>query len=389
MTHRRTLLAAGLALPHLANAQARVIRIGITLPLSGTYASEGVQYQNGIRLFQSLHGTTVAGRPVEVLIRDDQGIAGDLARRLLQEMIARERVDMVSGFSFTPTALSSATLVTQARKPAIIMNAATSIVTERSPYFVRVSWTLPQAAATIGAWAARNGHKRVFSLVSDYAPGLDAETWFKRSFTAAGGEVIGESRMPLTSLEYAPYLQRVLDARPEAVFAFLPGGDVSAAFLRSWRERGLARAGIQMLATGDVVEDDILTTLGEAASGVISVHHYSSTHDSDDNRAFVAAYHGMFGAALRPNFRAVQSYDGMAAMYRALELRGGDTDPDALMEQFKGMRVRSPRGEFLIEADTRDITQTMYIRRTEQVGGQWVNTEFEAVANVRDPGKTP
>lgn len=377
-------LGAGPAL-----AQSRPpFKIGMTLPLSGPYAVEGKQTEDGARFYLREMGATFAGRSVELIVRDDQGPAGgDLGRRLMQEMIVGSGVDVLAGFSFTPTALSVATLITQAKKPAVIMNAATSIITERSPYFVRVSWTLAQSAATIGDWAAKNGIRRVFSLVSDFAPGHDAETHFKAAFQRGGGEVVGEIRMPITTMEFAPFLQRVRDARPDAVFAFLPGGDSATSFMRATRERGLREAGIRLLVTGDVVEESALQILGETADGTISAHHYSMVHDSPANRRFVEAFRAANGATALVNYRTVAAWDGMAAIRAAVEANDGNSDGDRMMERFKGMQIDSPRGRILIERDTRDITQSVYIRRTERRGNEWVNAEIETYPNVRDPGK--
>ena len=373
--------------PNIARGATGPVKIGITLPLSGLFADQGLQCFNGIKLFQKVRGTTAAGRPVETIIKDDQGAGGDLARRLMVEMVSNDRVDFLAGFSFTQNALGAVSLINEAKKPAVIMNAATSIITERSPYFVRVSWTLPQSASILATWAAKAGLKKVFSVVSDYAPGVDAETSFKTAFAAGGGEMVGSLRTPMSSLEYAPFLLRVKEAKPDAVFAFLPGGDVASSFMKSFKEKGLPEDGIKLLCTGDVVEDQALPVLGSAADGTISAHHYSTTHDSPENKAFLKAHLDMFGPATRPNFRAVQGYDGMAAIYQALEGTQGDTDPDKIMSQFKGMRLTSARGPIYIEPSTRDITQTVYIRKTEQRGGEWNNYEIAAFPDVKDPGK--
>ena len=364
--------------------------IGVVLPLSGTFANEGHQYENGVAVYQKLHGTTVAGLPVELVVRDDQGPgSGDLSRRLTQELIVREKADAIIGYSFTPNAMSTASLLNEAKKPAIIVNAATSIITEKSPYFARVSWTLPQSAATLGDWAAKNGIKTAYTIVSDYAPGIDAETWFKRAFTAAGGEIVGEVRTPVTSMEYAPYLQRVIETKPDAVFAFNPGGDVSVAFMKAVQERDLASTGIKLLVTGDVVEDNSLPLIGDALEGVVSAHHYQGGLDTPENKAFVAAYKEMFGADAIPNFRAVQAYDAMDVLYKAVEKTDGDLDADALLAAIKGMKIDSPRGPITIDADTRDVVQNVYLRRGEKVDGHWQNVQFDVYEAVADPGKTP
>ncbi len=381
-------LATGLS-PAAAPAADGKLIVGVILPLSGTFANEGRQYEQGIAAYQKLNGKTVAGQPVEIVTRDDQGPgSGDLARRLTQELILREKADVIIGYSFTPNAMSAASLLAEAKRPAIIVNAATSIITERSPYFVRVSWTLPQSAATLGDWAAKNGIKTVYTMVSDYAPGIDAETWFKKAFIAGGGQVVGEVRTPVTSMEYAPYLQRVIEAKPDALFAFNPGGDVSVAFMKAARERNLAGAGIKLLVTGDVVEDNSLSLIGEGLDGVISAHHYQSGIASAENERFIKAYKEVAGAEAIPNFRAVQAYDAMDLLYKAVAKSGGKTDAASLLEAMKGITLASPRGTITIDPQTRDVVQDVYIRRGEKVDGRWQNRTFETYKAVADPGKT-
>jgi branched-chain amino acid transport system substrate-binding protein len=283
--------------------------------------------------------------------------------------------------------MSSATLLTEAKKPAVIINAATSVITERSPYFVRVSFTLPQLAATLGTWAAKNNIKTAFTIVSDYAPGIDAETWFKKAFGDGGGNVIGSVRTGVSDMEYAPYLQRATDAKPDAIFAFNPGGDVAVAFMKEAEKRGIKKSGIKLIVTGDVVEDQSVPLFGEAIEDVVSVHHYQVGLANAENVAFVRKYKEMFGAKAIPNFRAVQGYDGMALIARAVEKTGGKLDADQLMAAFKGLTLQSPRGSFTIDPETRDIIQTMYIRRGAKKDGEWQNVEFEAVKDVKDPAK--
>lgn len=372
-----------------ADAANGKLTIGLVLPLSGPFANEGRQYENGIKVFQKLHGNKVAGLPVEIITRDDQGPAhGNLTRRLSQELILRSKADVIMGFSFTPNAMATATLLTEAKKPGIIINAATSVITERSPYFVRVAWTLPQAAATLGEWAAKNGIKTAYTIVSDYAPGLDAEKWFKKAFVAGGGKIVGSVRTPLAAMEYGPYLQRVLEAKPNAVFAFNPGGDVSVAFMKQAHQANLAGAGIKLLVTGDVVEDNSLHLIGSGLDGVISAHQYQIGLKNPENERFVKTYKELFGADAIPNFRAVQAYDGMNLLYKAVEKTGGKVDAAALMKAFKGEKLASPRGPIEIDPATRDVIQNIYIRKGEKVDGHWQNVEFDVYKNVKDPGKT-
>lgn len=388
---RRALVAA-LALLPLAAAPAPAadgkLTIGVVLPLSGVFANEGEQYQNGIKTWQALHGDKVGNLKIEVVTRDDQGPgSGDLSRRLTQELIVREKADVILGYSFTPNAMSSATLLTEAKKPAVIINAATSVITERSPYFVRVSFTLPQLAATLGTWAAKNGVKTAYTIVSDYAPGIDAETWFKNTFTAGGGKVVGGVRTGIADMEFAPHLQRASEAKPDAIFAFNPGGDVAVAFMKEVDKRGIKKSGIKMIVTGDVVEDQSVPLFGDAVEDVISVHHYQIGLENPENAAFMKKYKEVAGAKAIPNFRAVQGYDGMALIAAAVQKAGGKLDADSLMAAFKGLTIKSPRGTVTIDPETRDVVQTMYIRRGAKKNGEWQNVEFEQVKDVKDPAK--
>jgi branched-chain amino acid transport system substrate-binding protein len=391
---RRRVLAGGTAMAALtvsgAQAAGGQLTIGCILSLSGTYANQGVQYQNGIKTFQALHGTTVAGLPVSVVYRDDQGPAsGDLSRRLTQELIVRDKANVILGYCFTPNAMSSASLLTEAKVPGVIINAATSVITEKSPYFVRVSFTLPQVSYVFGKYAAEHGVKTVYSIVSDYGPGLDAETWFKKGFESAGGKVIGSARTPVSEMEYAPFLQRAMEAKPDAVFSFDPGGDVSVAFMKEAKKRGLQDAGIKLFVTGDLVEDDNLPLFGDALKDVVSAHIYQTGLKNAANQIFLTKYRELLGQDAIPNFRTVQGYDGMALIYQAVEATKGDLSSDALMKAFKGMTVDSPRGKFTIDPETRDIIETVYVRDGKQVDGKWQNVEIAAYPDVKDPAKDP
>jgi branched-chain amino acid transport system substrate-binding protein len=372
----------------MAEAANGKLTIGLVLPMSGAFADQGQYYENGVRLYQKLHGSTVAGLTVETVLRDDQGPgSGDLARRLTQELIVRNKADVILGYSFTPNAMSAATLLTEAKKPAVIVNAATSIITEKSPYFVRVSFTLPQLAATLGSWAAKNNIKTAYTIVSDYAPGIDAETWFKKSFEAGGGKVIGDARTPVASMEYSPYLQRAMEAKPDAVFAFNPGGDVSVAFMKATKERGLVKSGIKLMVTGDVVDDYMLAAMGDAVDGVISSMHYQVELDNNANAAFLKGYKEMFGANAVPSVRTVQAYDAMALIYKAVEKTNGNLDGDALVTALKGTKLDSPRGPVEIDPATRDVIENIYIRKGEMKDGTWHNIAFDTVEAVKDPAK--
>ena len=363
------------------------IKVGVIAPFSGPFADYGKEIEAGIRAYMKVNGDTVAGRKVEVLVRDTTGPQPDIAKRLAQELAVRDKVDFLAGFGLTPEALAVADIATQTKKPMIVMNAASSVVTTRSPYIVRVSMTLPQITAPIATWAAKNGIKKVFTLVSDYAPGIDSEGAFKKAFTAAGGQVVDSIRVPLRNPEFAPFIQRIKDARPEAVFVFVPAGEQGIAFMKAFQERGLGQAGIKAIATGDITDDHVIDAMGDAALGMITSFHYSAAHDSPENKAFLKAYGEVAGGLGRPNFMAAAGYDGMAAIYEVAKKLGGKIDGDKAVETLKGWKRDSPRGPIRIDPETRDIVQTVYVRKVERVNGHLWNVEFDKFPDVKDPGK--
>jgi branched-chain amino acid transport system substrate-binding protein len=387
MSRRHLALGAGaaLALPALrpAGAQGQAFRIGLILPMTGPFASTGRQIDAAVKTYLRQHGESFGGRRVEILLRDDTGVAPDVTRRLAQELVVRERVKALAGFGLTPLALATAPIATEAKVPMVVMAAATSIIVQRSPFIVRTSFTLPQAAMPMADWSLRNGIQSVVTLVTDYAPGIDAETAFKQRFTAGGGRIPLELRTPLRNPDYAPFLQRVRDASPQALFIFCPSGE-GAALAKQFAERGLAQAGIRLIGTGDVVDDDILNDMGDAVLGAITSHHYSAAHDSAENRAFMEAYRQVAPNA-RPNFMAVGGYDGIHAIAEALKRTNGSEDGERLVAAMKGLSWTSPRGPVTIDANTRDMVQDMYIRRTERRDGQIWNIEFDRIQQVRDP----
>lgn len=376
-------LFAALAAP--APAQ-QTVKIGLIAEFSGPFAEYGKQIENGMKAYMSLHGDSVAGKKIEILERDTTGMAPDVAKRLAQELVTRDQVDFLAGFGLTPNAMAVAPVATQAKKAMIIMNAAASVITTKSPYIVRVSMTIPQVSLPMAQWAARNGVKRVYTLVADYAPGIDAETTFKKGFEEGGGQVIDSARVPPTNLDYGPFIQRIKDAKPDAVFLFLPAGEPGIAFMKSFTERGLAQAGIKVISTGDLTDDGVIDSMGDPTLGVITSAHYSAAHESPENSAFLKAYAAIAGDK-RPNFMAVAGYDGMAAIYEVLTKNNGDTDGDKAIATLKGWKHESPRGPIMIDPDTRDIVQTIYIRRVEKKNSHYYNIEFASFPNVKDPGK--
>ena len=378
-------LAAFALLTGLAGAAMAqdAVKIGLILPMTGPFASTGKQIEAAVKLYVQRNGATVAGRKIEVILKDDGGVA-DTTRRLAQELVVNDKVQFLAGFGLTPLALATAPIATQGKVPMIVMAAATSIITEQSPFIARTSFTLPQVAIGMADWAAKNKIRKVVSLVSDYGPGIDAETAFKGRFTAAGGQMLAELRVPMANPDFAPFLQRVRDAAPDAVFVFVPSG-IGASFAKQFSERGLDKSGIRLIGTGDVTDDDILNRMGDVTLGVITSHHYSAAHPSATNRAFVDAF--TKSAQMRPNFMAVGGYDGMNLIYKALEATKGATGGEALLAAMKGMSWESPRGPVTIDPQTRDIIQNVYIRRVEKTGDQLYNVEFDTIPMVKDPVK--
>lgn len=366
-----------------AHAQ-ETVKIGLIVPMTGGQASTGKQIDNAIKLYMSQKGDSVAGKKIEIILKDD-GALPDNTKRLAQELIVNDKVQIIAGFGVTPAALAAAPLATQAKVPQIVMAAGTSIITERSPYIVRTSFTLAQSSTIIGDWAAKNGIKKVATLTSDYAPGNDALASFKERFAAGGGEVVEEVKVPLTNPDFAPFLQRMKDSKPDAMFVFVPAGQ-GGNFMKQYAERGLDKAGIKVIGPGDVMDDDLLNNMGDAALGAVTAHLYSAAHPSAMNKEFVAAYKKMFNQ--RPGFMAVSGYDGIHLIYEALKKTGGKADGDSLVAAMKGMAWESPRGPISIDPETRDIVQNIYIREVKKVDGELYNIEFATFEKVKDPGKT-
>jgi branched-chain amino acid transport system substrate-binding protein len=380
--------AMGLAFAFAPAAHAQEpVKVGVVAPFSGVAADYGKQMEAGMKAWLKLHGDAVAGRKIQILVRDTGGPNPEVAKRLAQELVTRDKVDFLAGFGFTPEAMAAAPVATESKTPMVVMNAASSVVTTRSPYIVRFSMTLPQVSAPMAQWAAKNGIRKVYTLVADYAPGIDSETAFKSAFTAAGGQVVDSVRVPLRNPEFAPFVQRIKDAKPEAVFMFVPAGEQSIAFMKAFDERGLAKAGIKVIATGDLTDDNVLNTMGDPVVGVITSHHYSVHHDSPENKAFVKAFRDVAGGLARPNFMGVGGYDGMAAIAEVVKRLGGKLDGDKAMEILKTLKLASPRGPIAIDPATRDIVQTVYIRRVQKIGSEYYNVEFDKFPDVKDPGK--
>jgi branched-chain amino acid transport system substrate-binding protein len=330
------------------------------------------------------HNGMIAGRKVVILRRDDTGVAPDTAKRLAQELIVQDNVDFLVGSAFTPNAVAMETVSTQAKKPFCIVNAAGTNIIAKAPYTIRLGVTMPQIAVPLGKWAAKSGIKTVYTVVTDYAPGIDGANAFSQAFTAAGGKIVGEVRVPVETTEFSAYIQRVKDAKPDAVFVFVGSGASPIAFFKTARDAGLAKAGTRVIASGDALQEDALPSMGDEPNGVVSSLNYSAVHDSKLNRDFIAAFHAADSNPMHlPNFQAVAGYDCLAAIDKAMTSIKGSTDPDAIMAAWKGMKFESPRGPIEIDAQTRDITQNMYMRRTEKRGPIYVDDEFATIPDVK------
>ena len=380
---RRPLLVLGLAVLTAPAAMAQdTVKIGLILPMTGQQASTGRQIEAAVKLWQAQNGNKAGGKTVEIVLKDDAAVP-DTTRRLAQELVVNDKVTVLAGFGVTPAAMATAPIATQSKTPMVVMAAGTSAITEASPFIVRTSFTLPQATVPIAEWAAKNGVKKAVSLVADFGPGFDAEKFFDSQFRLNGGEVLEKLRTPLRSPDFAPVLQKVRDLKPDALFVFLPSGQ-GAQFMKQFGERGLDKAGIKLIATGDVTDDDQLNDMGDVALGVINSHHYSAAHPSAANKKFVDAFQA--ANKFRPNFMAVGGYDGMRVIYNALNATKGQGG-EALLNAMKGQLFESPRGQILIDAQTREIVQDIYIRKVERKDGQLWNVEFDVQKAVKDPGK--
>lgn len=378
---------ASLATLGTANAADEPLRIGLIATYSGPYADYGRQFDAGVALYLKEHGGKVAGRTVEIVKKDTGGPAPDVAKRIAQELIVRDKVSILTGLDFSPNAYAVGAIATQAKIPALVMNAASSAITSSSPYVARLSFTVQQVTDPMARWMLKQGVKDAYTVVADYASGVDAETAFKKAFMAGGGKVSGEVRTPMNNPDFSAYVQRIKDAKPQAVFFFFPSGVMPPAFLKVWKERGMEQAGIKLYATGEATDDSYLEATGNAALGLVTSHHYSYAHASPKNQKFVKDFEAEFGTALRPSYFSVTAYDTLAAIDLALTKTSGDASGDKFMAALKGLSFESPRGPVEIDPATRDIVQTVYIRKTERVKNALVNVEFDKFERVKDPAK--
>ena len=366
-----------------ASAQGTV-KIGLIMPYTGQFADTAAQMDNAIKLYVKQKGETVAGKKLEFIRKDTGGVAPEVAKRLAQELVVRDGVDILGGFVLTPNALAAADVSVEAKKFMVVMNAATSIIITKSPYMVRTSVTVPQLQVTFGQWAYKSGIRKVYTMVSDYGPGHDAEAGFQRGFKEAGGEIVGSVRFPVANPDFSAFVQRAKDLNPESIFIWVPGGAQPAAIGKALAERGIDTKKTKILGQGELTEDEARKSLGDAGLGIITVYHYDHNHDSGINKAFVKAFKAEYGGR-NPNIYSIGGWDGIHLIYETLKKTGGKTDGESLINAAKGMKWESPRGPISIDPETRDIVQTVYIRRVEKVGNETRNVEFDKIENVKDP----
>jgi branched-chain amino acid transport system substrate-binding protein len=370
-------------------AFAQTIKIGFITSYSGLNANLGPYMERAVRLYIKQHEKELPpGVKIELLVRDDTGVNPDRARQLAQELVVREKVNLLAGVVFTPNAMSIAPIATEAKVPFVIMNAGTSVITARSPYIVRTSFTLWQSSYPLGQWAAKR-YKTAYTMVSDFGPGHDSEEAFTKGFTEGGGKVVGSVRVPLQNPDFAAYMQRVKDAKPDALKVFIPAGKTATAVMKNFSDLGLDKAGIKLIGPGDITTDEELPNMGDVALGVLTVHHYSAAATRPANKAFVEAWKKEYGANETPNFLSAGSWDGTAMIFEAIKQQKGKLNPDKTMEIFKSWKwADSPRGPISIDPETRDVVHNEYLREVRKVGGQLANVEIETVATaVKDPWK--
>ena len=370
-------------------ALSQTIKIGFISSYSGAAAAQGDQLDKGVKLYMKLNGDKLPpGVKVELITRDDTGPNPDVAKRVAQELIVREKVQFLTGVVWTPNMAAIAPLTTEAKVPFVSMNAAGARIMNNAPYMARVSFTLWQSAYPLGQWAAKK-YKRAYTAVSDFAPGHEAEEGFIKGFKEGGGEIVGSLRVPLANPDFVPFMQRIKDAKPEVVFGFNPAGKAATGMMKAYADLDLAKAGIKYIGTGDIVTDDELPNMGDVALGVTTVHHYSANSDRPANKAFVAAYKKEYGENLNPSFIAVGAWDGMDAIFHAIREQGGKVDPDKTMEALKKWRnPNSPRGMVSIDPETRDVINPEYLREVRKVGGKLANVELETLSTgLKDPMK--
>jgi branched-chain amino acid transport system substrate-binding protein len=354
-----------------------VIKVGIIGTMSGPYALFGQNFKYGIDAWVAEHGSKVGEHQVEFIYRDEESPNPAKSKALAQELIVKEKVQYIAGLYFTPDALAVAPLLEEAKVPMVVMNAATSAIVEKSPYIVRTSFTMWQNAVPAAKVAKSAGAKRVAIAVSDYGPGIDAETAFKTTFAAEGGSVVETIRMPLSTTDFGPIMQRIKDSNADMIFTFLPAGPPTLGFVKAYIDNGLKASGVKFLSTGDLVTEPDLPNIGDSGVGILSTYHYAASHDSAENKAFLA---DMVKAGAKPDditMASVAAYDGARLIYKMIEATNGQKDPEKALAAVKGMTWVSPRGPVSVDPATRHIRQNVYLRELVKQDGKFLNKELQ------------
>ena len=373
-----TIMAASLCMTAAAEEK---IKIGFVAPMSGPFALYGQGFHHSMQAYMANYGDTVAGKKVEIIVRDNATNTPENAKRLAQELVSRDGVDFLAGFALSPDALAVASLATQAKKPTIVMLAASTGLTAKSPYLTRVSYSNAQTSATMAKWAYKNGVRKVYTMVSDYAPGIDCEVAFRKTFESLGGKIIGGARMPLQNLDYAPYVQRLKESGAEAAYLFVPSGDPMVSFMKNFVERGLPQAGMKLLTTTDLAEEYI-KPMGDTAVYITNAIQYYDTLNNEENTKYKAAYLKIAGK--NPGAIALGGYDGMAVIYEVARKLNGKLDPENVMAAMKGLKIKSPRGDLTIDPETRDAVANMYVAKIEKKGNQYVPVVIDTFVDVKE-----
>ena len=367
-------------------AAAAPLKIGLISTYSGAYADDGHQMDAGVKIYMQDHGDSAGGQTIQIIRRDETGSAPNLVKRLARELVIDQKVDVLAGIVFSPNALATAPVATQSKTPTVIMNAATTSIITKSPYLVRTAFTVPQLTAPLARWASAHGIKSAYTVVPDYAPGYDAEKAFAAAFTKAGGQIVGKVRIPLDNADFSPYVQRIKDVKPQAIFLYMPTGQMPVGFIRTFNALGLAAEGIKVLGDAGTGDDQVIRLLGKDAIGTITSTNYWAGLDNPVNKKFVAEYRKLYGANEEPNYFTVGAYDGMAAIYAAANKTKGQMHDMAAIDAVKGLTIDSPRGAIEIDAKTRDIVQNIYIRRAEMVNGKIDNVLIDTAARIDNNG---
>ena len=391
MARLLAIITAATVLSWAGRAPADVAKVGLLADFTGAFATWGPQFQKGVEAYQALHGKTVKGlgdKPHEIqfIYRDTASQGPDKARQLAQELVLHDHVRFLCGLDLSPHAMALADISKEAKVPVVIMNAATSSITRMSPYFVRVSQTVPQDVAPLGPWAVAHGIKRVYTIVSDYAPGYDAEAYFTQTFKAAGGAIVGNARTPQQETNFSAYMERVLEAKPDALYMFQPAGSPSVAFVRAYVERGLKAAGIKLLGGGET-QELFLPNFTDDIIGTVTSFHYTETNTRPANLELREQVKKMFGDKAVPDIATLAAWDGTRLIQEAVAALGTDADGLKYIDYIKGKKFDSPRGPVEIDAVERDIIQNVYIRQVEKRDGRLVNIDIDEVKMVKDPWK--